>query len=125
MKKNNIIPTELQEQIAVFQWANLMIKKYPILRYLNASLNGIRLTIGQANLAKKSGLVKGYPDIFLPVRNNTYNGLFIELKRVKGGVVSSEQKDFINFLNSQGYLAVICKGSKEAIKQIESYLNDF
>lgn len=123
MKKTSIIPTELQEQIAVFNWVNLMTRKYPVLKYMNASLNGVRLTIGQATLAKKSGMIKGYPDIFLPYRNKTYNGLFIELKRIKGGVVSPEQKDFISFLNSQGYLAVVCKGSKEAINTIQSYLN--
>lgn len=123
MKKTSIIPTELQEQIAVFNWVNLMTRKYPMLKYMNASLNGVRLTIGQATLAKKSGMVKGYPDIFLPVRNETYNGLFIELKRVKNGVVSPEQKDFISFLNSQGYLAVVCKGSQEAIEAIQTYLN--
>lgn len=123
MKKTSIIPTELQEQIAVFNWVNLMIRKYPMLKYMNASLNGVRLTIGQATLAKKSGMIKGYPDIFLPYRNKTYNGLFIELKRIKGGIVSPEQKDFISFLNSQGYLAVVCKGSQEAIEAIQTYLN--
>ena len=125
MKAKHIIPTELQEQIAVFNWIRLMSMTYPVLKYANASLNGVRLTIGQATLAKKSGLVKGYPDIFLPVKNKNYSGLFIELKRIKGGVVSQEQKDFISFLNSQGFKAVVCKGSKEAINALESYLNDF
>ena len=123
MKKSRLIPTELQEQIAVFQWAELMSGRYPMLKYMNSSLNGVRLTIGQANLAKKSGMVKGFPDIFLPYNNGTYNGLFIELKRIRGGVVSAEQKDFIAFLNSQKYLAVVCKGSQDAINQIKDYLN--
>ena len=119
-----LYPTELQEQIAVFSWANANLKKYPLLRYMNASLNGVRLTIGQATIAKRSGLLKGYPDIFLPVKNKEYSGLFIELKRVKGGVVSPEQKDFLSFLNSQGFKAVVCRGSKEAIETIECYLNN-
>lgn len=119
-----LYPTELQEQIAVFSWANTQLDKYPLLRYMNASLNGVRLTIGQATIAKRSGLLKGYPDIFLPLRNKEYSGLFIELKRVKGGVVSPEQKDFLSFLNSQGFKAVVCRGSKEAIETIECYLND-
>lgn len=122
MKK--LFPTELQEQIAVFSWANTQLDKYPLLRYMNASLNGVRLTIGQATIAKRSGLLKGYPDIFLPLRNKEYSGLFIELKRVKGGVVSPEQKDFLSFLNSQGFKAVVCRGSKEAIETIECYLNN-
>ena len=119
-----LYPTELQEQIAVFSWANTQLDKYPLLRYMNASLNGVRLTIGQATIAKRSGLLKGYPDIFLPLRNKEYSGLFIELKRVKGGVVSPEQKDFLSFLNSQGFKAVVCRGSKEAIETIECYLNN-
>lgn len=119
-----LYPTELQEQIAIFSWANTQLDKYPLLRYMNASLNGVRLTIGQATIAKRSGLLKGYPDIFLPLRNKEYSGLFIELKRVKGGVVSPEQKDFLSFLNSQGFKAVVCRGSKEAIETIECYLND-
>ena len=119
-----LYPTELQEQIAVFSWANTQLDKYPLLRYMNASLNGVRLTIGQATIAKRSGLLKGYPDIFLPLRNKEYSGLFIELKRVKGGVVSPEQKDFLSFLNSQGFKAVVCRGSVEAIETIECYLND-
>lgn len=57
-----------------------------------------------------------------PLKNSKYNGLFIELKRIKGGSVSKEQKDFISFLNNQGYLAVVCKGHKEAIVVIEQYL---
>lgn len=117
--------TELQEQIEIFKWSKINLDKYPCLKYLNSSLNGIRLNIVQASLAKKSGLLKGYPDIFLPVKNSQYGGLFIELKRVKGGVVSPEQKDFLSFLNSQGYKAVVCKGSIEAINTIENYLNDF
>lgn len=123
MKKTRLVPTELQEQIAIFQWVELMKGKYPMLKYMNSSLNGVRLTIGQASLAKKSGMVKGYPDIFLPYNNGTHNGLFIELKRIKGGVVSAEQKDFITFLNAQGYLAVVCKGSQDAINEIKTYLN--
>ena len=122
-KSNSNYPTELQEQITIFKWINENKQKYPMLNYCNASLNGVRLSIGQSAIAKRSGLIKGYPDIFLPYKVNEYSGLFIELKRVRGGVVSPEQKDFLSFLNKQGFKAVVCKGSKEAIDTIKSYLN--
>lgn len=67
-------------------------------------------------------LLQTASNIGFPLKNSKYNGLFIELKRIKGGSVSKEQKDFISFLNNQGYLAVVCKGHKEAIVVIEHYL---
>lgn len=115
-------PLEYDEQCAIFEWTRLMQKKYPCLKYLNGSLNGIRLHIGLAMKAKKQGLLKGFPDIFLPYNNGKYNGLFIELKRIKSGSVSAEQKDFISYLNSQGYYATVCRGHKVAIETIINYI---
>jgi len=116
-------PKEDEEQAAIFVWSRLSEGKYPALKHLNSSLNGVRLRIGQAMKAKRLGLSKGYPDVNLPVVNKLYSGLYIELKRVKGGSVSKEQKDWIEFLNSQGYKALVCRGSAEAIKEIKDYLS--
>lgn len=121
-KESNKVPTEYEEQCLLFKWIRENESSYPALKYANASLSGIRLSIHLAAKAKRSGMVRGFPDIFLPLKNSKYNGLFIELKRIKGGSVSKEQKDFISFLNNQGYLAVVCKGHKEAIVVIEHYL---
>jgi len=122
--KNNT-PKEAEEQRTIFSWArsNSALKRYPQIIFLNGSLNGIKLTSGrEAGMAKQQGLVKGYPDINLPVRTGEYNGLYIELKRIKGGILSPAQKVWIEFLNSQGYKAVVCKGHLEAIKTIKNYL---
>lgn len=121
-KDTNKVPTEYEEQCLLFKWIRENEESYPALKYANASLSGIRLSIHLATKAKRSGMVRGFPDIFLPLRNSQYNGLFIELKRLKGGVVSKEQKDFIAFLNKQKYLAVVCRGHKEAIEVIKTYL---
>ena len=121
--KRNRTPTEYQEQCTIFEWCELMSAKYPMLKYCHSSLNGVKLTIGQAHKAKLSGMKKGVPDIFLPYNNGEYTGLFIELKRVKQGVVKPEQKDFIAYLNSQGYKAVVCKGSTDAILTLKEYLD--
>lgn len=121
---------EFHLQKSIFEWANLNLKKYPQLRLLNASMNGVKLTSKQAGMrAKQVGMKKGFPDIFLPVANSYFHGLFIELKRneiktfnIKKGVVTKEQKQWLDDLNAQGYHAVVCYGFAEAIKVIESYL---
>jgi len=115
-------PTEEQDQIRLFEWAHLQKGKCPELGLLNSSANGVRLPIGLAVKTVRLGLRKGYPDIFLPVARKGYHGLYIELKRVKGGKVSPEQEWWLEKLTEQGYYAVVCKGADEAIKTIIDYL---
>jgi hypothetical protein len=123
VKKNNV-PRESWEQEMIFKWACNNQKKYPELKYMNGSLSGVRLTVGLRIKAKKQGNKKGVPDIDLPAKNKYYSGLHIELKRVKGGVASKEQKDFLQFLADQGRKAVICKGHEAALKVLIEYLEN-
>jgi len=56
MTKNKLpIRSEYQEQCAIFDFVQIMITtgQYPELRLLNGSLNGVKLSIGQAVKAKK------------------------------------------------------------------------
>ncbi len=78
-------PSEFQEQCALFQWAAIEAKHYPVLDLLFAIPNGgsRRDAIEGANL-KRSGVKAGIPDIFLPAANKGRHGLFIELKS-RGG----------------------------------------
>ena len=122
-KKNPLIPYEEAEQKQIFIWSKMNEKQYPDLELLNGSLSGFRLTPGLRKKSKEQGSKKGYPDIFLPVKNKGFSGLFIELKRIKGGSVSKEQKEFLKRLNDQGFKAVVCKGYKEAVSVIKNYLN--
>lgn len=122
-KKECPVPSEYAEQCHIFRLARTYAMVYPELRFLAGSLSGVKLTIGQAVKAKNAGcLVKGIPDISLPVRRGKYSGIFIELKRRKGGRVEPEQKVWGEFLLSQGYQYHICKGAEEAWKAIEEYL---
>ena len=118
----NRVPLEAFEQELIFKWRDQNKIKYPDLALLHSSGNGLRLTPGQATKAKKQGLTKGLPDIFLPVPKNNYYGLFIELKRIKGGKVSPEQEMFIKALEKQGYKAKVCHGHQESIEIIKEYL---
>lgn len=116
---------EHQEQAALFQWAAVEARRDPRLLLLNASQNGLRASsIQQAAQAKKCGMKKGFPDVFLPVAARGWNGLFIEMKR-KDGVasdVSPEQRQWLADLTAQGYRAVVCFGWESAVKTIGEYL---
>lgn len=126
---------EADDQAALFRWAEAHATYHkpniPELALLNGSLNGVKLTIGQAVKAKKQGMKAGYPDLFLPVPRGGYHGLFVELKikpyrnhknKMVYPTVSDEQRWWINQLNIQGYKAVICKGHDAAMIEILNYL---
>lgn len=113
---------EEQEQQALFEWARWAQGNYPELRLLNASLSGVRLLPGQARKAKTLGMVRGFPDIFLPVKRAGYGGPFVELKRPLGGTLSPEQRAWLAELDGQGYLAVCWRGFDEARQIIKGYL---
>ncbi len=118
-----LIASEEEEQKVIFQWARMMAGKYPELELLHAIPNGGYRTKATAKKLKKTGLKRGVPDMCLPVARGKYHGLYIELKREAGGRVTPEQREWIERLNNEGYLAKVCRGSEEAIDTIEKYLN--
>lgn len=69
---------------------------------------------------KASGVVKGVPDYVVIVPGRV---LFVELKRIKGGRVSKEQKEWVEALTEAGCPAKVCLGAAEAIKFVEGFLN--
>lgn len=95
--------------------------QYPKLLYC-ASLGGIRTSIKQARKAKRTGYIKGFPDIQILHPNKTYHGLFIEIKPHKLAYPSAHQKEWIEKLNSLNYFAKVCKGLDDCIETLEEYL---
>lgn len=122
MGKYRNIPLESEEQQALFQWANLMSGKHPELNLLVAIPNGGLRNMPEAVRFKAEGVRKGFPDMILPVARKGYHALAIELKRVKGGRVAPEQRQWLDDLSIQGWRAVVCRGFDEAKAEIESYL---
>ena len=98
------------------------VKKYPELKILFGSLMGNKMSFGQLNKASKAGMRKGKPDINLPVPRSGYCGLWIELKRKKGGKVTLEQDEMLRLLASYNNAVFVCKGAVAAIRVIEDYL---
>ena len=60
--------------------------------------------------------------MFFAMPRGKYAGLFIEMKRRRGGVVSSEQKAYIAELRAEGYRVEVCRGCAEAFAVLEDYL---
>lgn len=80
---------------------------------------------------KRQGFVQGAPDLFLAARGvvvvgpssvRVYAGLFIEMKRAKGGVVSPEQRELHAVLEAAGYVVVVARGFDAAVEAITNYL---
>lgn len=86
------------------------------------SPNGMKLPISVAVLFKLLGYRKGTSDILIFEARKGYNGLFIEMKKRKGGKRSDDQKKFCQDALDRGYKAVIAQGSQIAIAFIEDYL---
>jgi VRR-NUC domain len=117
----NLTPLEYDEQVAIIEWCDCHPDPRP--RRIYSHLNGVRLHPKVAKDAKAAGARKGIPDLFLPIPEGYYHGLYIELKRTKGGILSMDQEEYIQVLRDWGYRVEVCYGAQQAIEAIKNYLN--
>ena len=96
--------------IVLFDWAEMAKGRYPELAWMYAVPNGGYRHIQTAAKLKKTGVKKGVPDVFLPAPRAGYHGLYIEMKRKRGGVISVDQRRYMDFLTAQGYRCLLCRG---------------
>jgi len=67
--------------------------------------------------AKKEGVSSGVPDLYIPAWK-----VWVEMKRRKGGKLSPEQKEWIEYLRSIGDTAIIGNGWEDAMEKIMDLL---
>ena len=115
-------PEEEVEQTCLFRWAAYSLGAHPKLKLLHAIPNGGKRSKSEAARMKAAGVKAGVPDMFLPVARGGSHGLYIELKRIKGGRVSAEQLAWMEELTREGYTCAVCHGWEEARKVIQTYL---
>ncbi len=117
--------TEDSEQAALFCWVNEQLREglYFELRLLYATPNGGARDIRTATRLKATGVKKGVSDLFLPVSRHGMHGLFIELKKIKGGSVSAEQKEWGAAMHAERYGFCVCRGWLEARDVLIQYLS--
>ena len=108
--KNNT-DYEAIEQEKVVKYLEELLAKGDILEFSAIPSSTFTRSWNQKRKNTAMGVKKGLPDLLI-VHNNGL--LFIELKRLKGGVTSKEQKRWITHLNTTGAVAVVCKGAEEA-----------
>ena len=125
MAVKQIVPTEHEEQVQLMSWCMLMADRTGNREYdmIFAIPNGGARQKATAGKLKAEGVKPGVPDLMLPVQRGEYAGLFLEMKRRKGGTVSAEQKSWMTALTAQGYKCLVCHGAEEAMAAIQNYMN--
>jgi hypothetical protein len=123
--------SEHDEQVALFQWAEMSLGVYPELGLLYAVPNGAKLPWRKNNQGKRyspeaqrlkaEGLKSGVPDICLPVPVGKYHGFYLELKH-GDNKPSPEQLSWISALTARGYCVVVAVGWEAAIEHLKNYL---
>lgn len=109
---------EQAEQIKLFCWIRSRpdIKPYAI--HIANERKTSRIT---GILLKLMGVRPGCSDVLISIARNGHHGLWVELKAGKGRLTLS-QKEFLQDMTEQGYLAVCCVGYEAARAVIEDYL---
>lgn len=117
----DLYPDEHTEQAALVTWWDHAAPRN-LRPLLMAIPNGGHRNIAVAAKLKAEGVRPGVPDMFLAIPAQGFHGLWIELKRARGGYATPEQKRMARELQEQGYMAVICHGWTAAMKVITDYL---
>ena len=124
-KKTNTSPLEDCEQIAFVEWLDLQALKYTAIPN-----NTYTKSWNQKLKNKRMGLHPGLSDLLVLVspeksKDGAGYALFVEMKRVKGGVQSKSQKEWeaaLNGLRTPYVQYYLCHGADEAIKVVSHYL---
>jgi len=114
-KSTNSHPSEHQEQVGLITWFRHKFNGTLIF----AIPNGEKRSISVAKRLKAEGVVRGIPDLYVPEWN-----LWIEMKRIKGGSLSKEQKQMIEYLHSIGHTVIVAKGAADASRQVMDFVSD-
>lgn len=114
---------EHAEQVNLIQWWALQCKRFGIHEQLLFAIpNGGQRNIITAKRMKDEGVRAGIPDLFLAVPRGRFHGLFVEMKKPQGGVVSDAQKACMEMLSSNDYCVAVCRGFIDAQEAIKGYL---
>lgn len=101
--------TEHEEQREFVMWFRQTYRGTRIFAIPNG---GKRVRTTAARL-KAEGVSPGVPDLFVPAW-----GLWIEMKRKKGGVLSPVQKDWIAYLGDIGCQVIVGQGFLDAKNKV-------
>lgn len=126
----NTTPKESEEQIAFINYCEahqIMVLSTQNGTYVPKKTDDGKKDFnyfGYIRRQKAMGLRKGFPDLIILATNKskTHECFFLELKRQEGGVLKSEQNEWINKLDEAGYMVGIAHGCDAAIRCLHRYL---
>ena len=125
-KNAPLVPLESAEQKQLIEWWHFFCQTKGIHeKCLFAVPNGGYRNARESHRLKEEGVRAGIPDLMLAVPCGAFHGLFVELKRLKGGRVSDNQKEMLVVFHRLGYCVKLCKGFAEAQQAITEYLKDW
>ena len=126
-------------QVAVFQWINLMKKRYPALYNAYAIPNGGSRNEREAANLKAEGVRAGVPDVFLSYPSKDFHGLYIEHKTGKGKLskdkpiyikntkivrrIREGQETWFDRLQKSGYRCEVSRSIDQSVGLFKDYLN--
>ena len=111
------VPTEHEEQRNLVRWFR---QTHGLLSAgavrIFAIPNGSQRSRTTGARLKAEGVTAGVPDLFVPAWC-----LWVEMKRIEGGSVSAEQRDWHTYLRSVGHTVLVCKGFAQAREEIDTF----
>src|ERR1700757_1581898 len=114
--------SEHSQQCALLSAVAQIVEFDPSLKWFFAIPNGgDRNRVVAANL-KAEGVKPGVADLMLPVARRGYHGFFVEMKS-SIGQQSAAQKQFQQFVESQGYLYAVFHDWRSAFDALCWYLD--
>jgi hypothetical protein len=119
--------SEHQHQVQVIRYRDFVVAhKLPgheALKWLHSVPNGGQRHVLVAAKLKAEGVLRGVSDLMLDWRMGDKSGLRVELKACwRGAKPTREQALYLEHAESQGFVAVVCHGYKEAWRAICDYL---
>lgn len=108
------LPSEHDEQAGFVQWFRA---KWPRV-LIFAIPNGGKRDIKTAKRLHREGVTPGIPDLYIPAW-----GIWIEMKRQKGGRTSPDQDAMIEHLESIGHRVIVGYGAMDASDKLLRMLN--
>jgi hypothetical protein len=127
-------PTEIEDHKALVRWVRFMELQIPDLRYfIHYPASGFsigareqrsrsRAVIIQRQINKRLGVCADVSDFVWPVRRGPYPGLWLELKRRRGGgKLRTGQRAWLDAMAAQGYATAVARGLDAAKTVIMEY----
>ena len=111
-----LVPTEHAEQVVVVNW----LTRRGVVFF--AVPNGGKRGPVTGRLLKSEGVQAGVPDVIIispPPKHQGKVGVALEMKRVVGGRVTTEQAEWLIEFERAGWLTIVGRGCENAIKQLQ------